>query len=143
MRKPFARLKFLPWRSLLQAAFVAVVLLALPVDSLLQVASRYSDQSPALESMVRLLMSPLPSLIIGLGLPVGLGALAVYLLERLDRSSISTGSLWGLVLCIAIVFLLEKWLLFGAPGFSMTLLALIAVGVFWKGKPYWHSYRRW
>ncbi|PSB27777.1 peptide chain release factor 1 [Stenomitos frigidus] len=143
MRKPFARLKFLPWRSLFQAAFVAVVLLALPVDILLQVASRYGNQSPALESMVSLLMSPSMALIIGLGLPVGLGALAVFALERIDRSSISTGSLWGLVLCVALVFLLEKWLLFGSPGFSMTVLALIAVGVFWKGRPYWHSYRRW
>ena len=143
MRKPFARLKFLPWRSLFQAAFVAVVLLALPVDILLQVANRYSDQFPVLESIVRLLMSPFVSLIIGLGLPVGLGALAVYVLERIDRSSISTGSLWGLVLCVALTFILEKWLLFGAPGFSMTVLVLIAVGVFWKGRPYWHSYRRW
>lgn len=140
MRKPFARLKFLPWRSLFQAAFVAVVLLALPVDVLFLFANRYGDSSPALES---LLMSPLISLIISLGLPVGLGALAVYALERVDRSSISTGSLWCLVLCVALLFLLEKWLMFGSPGFSMTELALITVGVFWKGRPYWRSYRRW
>ncbi|XHX77243.1 MAG: hypothetical protein RBJ76_22805 [Stenomitos frigidus ULC029] len=143
MRKPLDRLKFLPWRSLFQAAFVAVVLLALPVDVLLLLASRYSDQSPSLESLLSLLMSPLMSLIIGLGLPIALGALAVYVLERIDRSSISTGSLWGLVLCVFLLLLLEKVLLLGAPGFSMTVLALIAVGTFWKGRSHWHSYRRW
>jgi hypothetical protein len=143
MRKPFARLKFLPWRSLFQAALMAVLLLALPIDLLLQLASRYSNQSPVLASLLPLLFSPLPSLVIGLSLPVGLGALAVYILERIDRSSISAGSLWGLVLCVTLVSLLEKWLILGSPGFSMTVLALIAVGVFWKGRPYWHSYRRW
>ena len=143
MRKPLARLKFLPWRSLFQAAFVAVVLLALPVDVLLLLASRYGDQSPTLGSLLSLLMSPLFSLIISLGLPIGLGALAVYVLERIDRSSISTGSLWALVLCVVLLLLLEKVLLLGAPGFSMTVLALIAVGVFWKGRSHWRSYRRW
>jgi hypothetical protein len=143
MRKPLARLKFLPWRSLFQAAFVAVVLLALPVDVLLLLASRYSDQSPALESLLSLLLSPLFSLTISLGLPIGLGALAVYVLERIDRSSISTDSLWALVLCVVLLLLLEKVLLLGAPGFSMTVLALIAVGVFWKGRSHWRSYRRW
>jgi hypothetical protein len=142
MRKPFARLKFLPWRSLSQAALIAVLLLALPID-LLKLASRYGSQSPVLASLLPLLLSPLPSLVIGLGIPVGLGALAVYMLERIDRPSISTGSLWGLVLCVTLVSLLEKWLILGSPGFSMTVLALIAVGVFWKGRPYWHSYRRW
>jgi hypothetical protein len=143
MRKPLARLKFLPWRSLFQAALVAVVLLALPLDVLLLLASRYSDQSPVLESLLSLLLSPLFSLTISLGLPIGLGALAVYVLERIDRSSISTGSLWALVLCVVLLLLLEKVLLLGAPGFSMTVLALIAVGVFWKGRSHWRSYRRW
>ena len=143
MRKPLARLKFLPCRSLFQAAFVAVVLLALPVDVLLLLASRYSDQSPVLESLLSLLLSPLFSLTISLGLPIGLGALAVYVLERIDPSSISTGSLWALVLCVVLLLLLEKVLLLGAPGFSMTVLALIAVGVFWKGRSHWRSYRRW
>ena len=80
MRKPLARLKFLPWRSLFQAAFVAIVLLALPIDVLLLLASRYGAQSPALESLLSLLLSPLFSLIISLGVPICLGALAVYVL---------------------------------------------------------------
>ncbi|MBD2035143.1 peptide chain release factor 1 [Leptolyngbya sp. FACHB-321] len=143
MRKPLDRLKLLPWRSLFQAALMAVVLLALPVDVLLLLASRYAAQSPALESLLSLLLSPLLSLIISLGLPIGLGALAVYVLERIDRSSISTGSLWGLVLCVFLLLLLEKGIILGAPGFSMTVLALIAVGVFWKGRSHWRSYRRW
>jgi len=143
MRKPFARLKFLPWRSLFQAALLAVLLLALPIDGLLQVAIRNGDRSPALESLLSLLMSPLVSLVLSLGIPVALGAFAVYVLERVDRSSISTGSLWGLVLCVVLMLLLEQWLLFGSPSFSMTELVLIAVGVFWKGRPYWRSYSRW
>ncbi|MBW4470476.1 MAG: hypothetical protein KME45_08720 [Stenomitos rutilans HA7619-LM2] len=143
MRKPLDRLKLLPWRSLFQAAFFAVLLLMLPIDGLLQLAVRNRDQSPILESLVGLLSSPLVSLVLRLGIPVALGAFAVYVLERVDRFSISIGSLWALVLCVALVLALEQWLLFGAPGFTMTELVLISVGVFWKGRPYWRSYRRW
>lgn len=143
MRKPLARLKFLPWRSLFQAAFFAVLLLALPIDLLLRLAVRHGDQSPVLESLLTTVLSPLPSLVLSLGIPVGLGALAVYVLERVDRSSITAGSLWGLVLCVVLVLLVEQWLVSGSPGFSMTELVLIAVGVFWKGRPHWRSYSRW
>lgn len=143
MRKPFDRLKLLPWRSLFQAAVITILLLELPIDGLLQLAIRYREQSLILANLASTLTSPLVALVLGLGLPVALGAFAVYVLERIDRFSISTGSLWGLVLCVLLVLLLEQWLLFGAPGFTMTELALIAVGVFWKGRPYWQSYRRW
>ncbi len=120
-----------------------MLLLALPIDLLLRLAVRYGNQSPVLESLLTVLLSPLPSLVLSLGIPVGLGALAVYVLERVDRSSITTGSLWGLVLCVVLVLLLEQWLISGSPGFSMTELVLITVGVFWKGRPYWRSYSRW
>lgn len=143
MRKPFDRLKLLPWRSLVQAAVLAILLLILPIDGLIQLAVRNRDQSPMLQSLVGVLMSPLMALVLSLGIPVVLGAFAVYVLERVDRLSISIGSLWGLVLCVVLVLLVEQWLLFGSPGFTMTELVLIAVGVFWKGRPYWRSYRRW
>lgn len=143
MRKPLDRLKLLPWRSLFQAAVIAILLLMVPIDGLLQLAVRYRDQSPILESLVGVITSPLISLVLSLGIPVLLGAFAVCVLERVDRISISTGSLWALVLCVVLVLLLEQWLLFGSPGFTMTELVLIAVGVFWKGRPYWRSYRRW
>jgi hypothetical protein len=143
MRKLFDRLKLLPWQSLFQAAVLTILLLELPIDGLLQLAIRYHDQSPILTNLVGILTLPIVSLVLSLGLPVALGAFAVYVLERIDRFSMNTGSLWGLVLCVALVLALEQWLLFGAPGFTMTELVLIAVGVFWKGRPYWQSYRRW
>lgn len=126
-----------------QASLLSVALLALPIDLLLRLAVRYGDQSPVLESLLTVLLSPLPSLVLSLGIPVGLGALAVYILERVDRSSITAGSLWGLVLCVALMLLVEQWLISGSPGFGMTELVLIAVGVFWKGRPHWRSYSRW
>ncbi len=138
MNKPFARLKLLPWRSLLQAAFLAVLLVALPIDLLLQLVARADEPSPVLEHLL-----PIVLLVMSLGLPIGIGALAVYWFERLDRISINTSSLWALVPCLALVLLLEKWLLFKSISFSMTTLVLLAVGVFWKGRSYWRSYQRW
>lgn len=132
MRKLFDRLKLQPWRSLVQAAALTVLLLELPIDGLLQLVIRYHEQSPILANLAGILAVPL---VLGLGLPVALGAFAVYVLERVDRFSISTGSLWYLVLCVALVLSLEQWLLFGAPGFTMTELVLIAVGSFGKAAP--------
>ncbi len=143
MRKPLDRLKFLPWRSLFSAAALAVLVLALPVDLLLQSALHYREQVPTLAKFLPILQSPLFALIIGLGIPVGLGALAVYGFERIDRVSINTSSLWALVLCLVLVRLVERGIVFSAIGASMVELVLIAVGVFWKGRPYWHSYRQW
>ena len=70
---------------------------------------------------------------------VGVGALAVYLLERLDRLSINTASLWTLVLCLALLLFLKSLLL---PTVLVDVnneiqLVGIVIGVFWKSRPYW------
>ncbi|MBD2020687.1 peptide chain release factor 1 [Leptolyngbya sp. FACHB-36] len=141
MRNPLSRLKYLPWRSLFLAGGLSVLLLAVPIDVLLSLVVQLRDSATA-QLVMTLLTSPL-GIIITFAIPVGLGALAVLLLERLDRSSISTGSLWGLVLCLLIARLLETALFYGAIQISELELVGIVLGVFWKGRPYWRSFKRW
>lgn len=118
-----------------------MLLLAVPIDVLLSLVVQLRDSATA-QLVMTLLTSPL-GLIITFAIPLGLGALAVLLLERLDRSSISTGSLWGLVLCVLVARLLETALFYGALQISELELVGIVLGVFWKGRLYWRSLKRW
>jgi CHASE2 domain-containing sensor protein len=71
---------------------------------------------------------------------IGVGALAVYLLERFyQQVIINTASLWALVLCLAL-FLFLKSLVPLMPilvNFEQIQLIGIILGIFWKGRPYW------
>jgi uncharacterized membrane protein len=70
---------------------------------------------------------------------VGIGALAVYLLEKFYRLSVNTAVLWALVLCLAVCLVVKS--LLPIPDvlvkFNEIQLMGIAIGVFWKGRPYW------
>lgn len=140
MGNPLSRLKYLPWRSLFLAGGLAVLLLIVPIESLLQQLAQSGSESS--QWVITLLNSPL-GVIIGLAIPVGLGALAVFLLERLDRTSISTGSLWGLVLCTLLARIVQTLIFYREVQTNELELVGIVLGVFWKGRPYWKSFRRW
>lgn len=141
MRDPLNRLKFLPWRSLFQASvFTALVVLAL--ELLLSVAI----QTVAIvNTLINSLFTPPLGLLISCAIAIGVGALAVVILERLYRPGINASSLWALVLCLAIVFLVSSLLPLSTHLFQFGYysLVLMIVGVFWKGRPYWRSFRRW
>ncbi len=135
MPDPLRRLKFLPWRSLLQSAALTTALTVV-LDFLLALGS---TSSPVIHQTLSRLYSPPLDLIVTFTVAVGVGALAVYLLERLDRSSINTASLWTLVLCLALLLFLKSLLV---PTVLVDVnneiqLVGIIIGVFWKSRPYW------
>jgi uncharacterized oligopeptide transporter (OPT) family protein len=139
MRGPLYRLKFLPWRSLFQASiFTALAVLA--IELLLSVAVQ---AVAIIATLVNSLFTPPLGILISCAIAVGVGALAVVILERLYRPGINASSLWALVLCLAIVFLVASLLPLSTNLFQFGYyqLVLIIVGVFWKGRPYWRSFR--
>lgn len=140
MSNPLARLKLLPWRSL----FLVAILTALVVTAL-ELLIGFSAQLPGIRSvLVVLLFSPL-GLFTTLAIAFGVGVLAVYILERMERTIINTGSLWALVLCLAIVFLLRGLLPIPVGLFQLSYIPFVGmtVGLFWKSRPYWQAFRRW
>jgi hypothetical protein len=131
------RLKYIPWRSLLQVSGLTIAI-ALAVEILITLISA---QSAAIRRSLLALYSPPLGILVSLAIAFGVGVLAVYLLERFFYRQVvlNTGSLWALVPCIAL-FLLVKSLL----PLPIALISLgyeqivgIVVGIFWKGRSYW------
>ena len=135
MTDPLRRLKFLPWRSLIQVSALTTLIVVV-LEFLL--ALGYT-QTSVIRSTLSILYAPPLGLLMIIASAVGVGALAVYLLERLYRQMvINTASLWALVLCL-VVFLLLKSLLLTSVLVNLSQIQLVGIilGVFWKGRPYW------
>ena len=137
MANPLRRLKFLPWRSLFLISSL-VTLIVIVVDFLIAIGYTYS---PAIRQALNLLYAPTLGIIVDFGLIVGIGALAVYLLEKLyPNLSINTAILWALVLCLALALVVKSLLPLPKAlviSFNEIQLMGIVIGVFWKGRPYW------
>ncbi|MDX2241812.1 MAG: hypothetical protein NW224_14090 [Leptolyngbyaceae cyanobacterium bins.302] len=141
MRSPWERLKQLPWLVLLQTALLTTIVLLV-----LEYLLFFSTQISVVRQVLQVLGSPAIEFITLFVVALGVGALAVLILERMKRIAINTASLWGLVACLAIVLLIEQSLgLFpvGLVGIDYPQLIGIVLGIFLKGQPYWKSYRRW
>ena len=134
MSDPLRRLKFLPWRSLLQVAALTTIIVAV-LEFLLGLGYTH----PVIHSTLSMLYASPLGLLINFAVAVGVGALGVYLLERFaQKVIINTASLWALVLCLALLLFLKSLLL--PPvlvDLNQTQLIGIVLGVFWKGRPYW------
>lgn len=141
MRNPLYRLKMLPWRSLFQAA-VLTGLVVLVLDFVLNVVV---SMFPIMGPILGTLFSPPLGILIVFAIAIGVGALSVIFLERIDRPEINTSSLWALVLCLIIVFLIRS--LLPPPVLLIEInyfqVVALAIGVFWRARPYWQSFRRW
>jgi hypothetical protein len=136
MTDPLRRLKYLPWRSLLQVSGIALIIVIV-LEFLL--ALGYTNSS-VIRSMLSMLFAPPLGILLILAAAVGVGVLAVYLLERLyQQVRINTASLWALVLCLALVLFVKSLLPLPALLVNLSYIQLmgIVVGVFWKGRPYW------
>lgn len=136
MFDPLRRLKYLPWIALLQVGLITM-LIAIAIDGLLILAIRI----PVFFTLLaRLLNSPF-DLLVALAISVGLGALAVTILERWFRQVIiNTGTLWALVPCVALWLGLRSLLPIPSvltPTLDITSLTCLTLGIFWKGKSYW------
>jgi hypothetical protein len=135
MTDPLRRLQYLPWRSLLQVSGLTFILVTL-VEFFVSLGTLHS---PLIRNTLSLLLAPPLGIVIFMAAAVGVGALAVYLLERFyAQVFINSASLWALVPCL-LLFLLVKSLLpiSGLVNLTYPQLLGIIVGVFWKGRPYW------
>lgn len=134
MGNPFRSWKFLPWKDLFQAAFLTVLIVILGDFGLFLV-----QPIPAIAQLLERLFTPPFGIIVGLAIAVGIGALAVTLLQRVC-ARVNNDSLWGLILCIALIFLVRRWLPPPAILFqieSSTHVVGLVIGIFWKGKSDW------
>ena len=129
------RLKYLPWRSLILTAILTVLAVALLELLLLAMVQHL----PTVLPLLIVLFNPPLGLLVTLGAALGVGSLAVLILERQFQPVITAGGLWALVFCLAIAIFLRQ--LLPVPtlflSFSGTQLILMMLGVFWKGRPYW------
>ncbi|NET37304.1 MAG: peptide chain release factor 1 [Cyanothece sp. SIO1E1] len=136
MNNPLQRLKFLPWIPLLQVAALTA-LLATALDFLLISAA---NQLEAIARTLSLLLSPPLGLFVVFLVAVGVGALAVYLLERVyPQLSPNTAVLWALVPCLALILFIRSFIPIPAFLVSISYPQLIGMilGIFWKGRGYW------
>lgn len=136
MANPLRRLKFLPWRSLFSLSGL-ITLIIIVLDVLLTIGY---NRSLAISRGLSLLYTPPLGILVNCATAVGVGALAVYLLEKFyPQVSINTSTLWALVLCLIVCLLVKS--LIPLPelliSFDEIRLMGIVVGVFWKGRPYW------
>ena len=114
------------------------VLIAIAFDVLLV---RTAVSVPVILNLLTKLLSSPIGVLIELAAPVGIGALAVAVLERWFRQVMITNStLWALVPCVALWLLLKSFVPLPTalvPDISVISLVGVVVGVFWKGRPYW------
>ncbi len=137
MNNIWQRLKNLPWQELSLVSLVAT-LTVVASEVLLRLSLIYFFV--ILKPLNMLFSSPIFGVLIPIGVAVGMGALAVYLLEWWQKEwLLNNSSLWALVLCLFIGLLLKSFL--PLPSILLTAskasLISLAVGVFWKGRPYW------
>jgi hypothetical protein len=97
-------------------------------------------QSLSLQRTLFILHQPPLDIVMVLAAAMGVGALAVYFLERFHRQVfINSATLWALVPCLALVLFLKS--LLPVPGLIVQLNYLqlmgIIVGIFWKGRSHW------
>jgi len=141
MRGPLESLKRLPWLGLLQVALLTAL-----AGLLVEYFLFFSATVPLVEQILITLGSPAIAFLTVMVVALAMGALAVMILERFNRIVINASSLWALIGCVALVlFVLQAIGLFpiGFIGMSYPQLIGIMLGVFFKGQPYWKSYRRW
>jgi hypothetical protein len=129
------RFKLLPWREMLQIAALS----SLSVGAVELLLEWGAAASPPIAKALGLLSSFPLGIFIPFTTAVGMGALAVYFFERRQQQFLlNRASLWALVFCLLLGVFLKSLLL------SRFLISLsncpivgIAIGVFWKARPYW------
>ena len=142
MANPLRQLKYLPWTSLIIVSSMTLIIvttlelvLGLTYDQLNEVT-----QLIIVRILAATLYSPLLSLFTISAIGVGIGALAVFLLETLKKQVfINAGVLWSLILCLIVGLIIRSYIPIPAFLTDVNQLQLVGVilGVFWKGKRYW------
>lgn len=136
MRDILRRLKYLPWRSLLQVSALTN-LIVLVLDFLIW---REYQRSPIVRQALITLYTPPLVIITTLAVAVGVGALAVYLLERFyPQVRLEANTLWALVPCLALMIFIKSLLPIPSILLSFNEIQVMAIiiGIFWKSQRYW------
>lgn len=130
------RFKLLPWREMLQ---ISALVNCIAVGLELFLTWGFT-QSRVFRNVLTLLFGSPLGILIPVAVAIGMGALAVYFLEYWQQQFLlNRVSLWVLVLCLLLGLVLKSFLPLPAflASLSETALIGIAIGVFWKGRPYW------
>lgn len=142
MTNPLRQLKYLPWRSLFIIAGMTCAIVT-TLELVLWLAYNQLDedtQFTIIKILAATLYSPLFSLFTVGAIGAGIGALAVFLLETVEKQVfINAGVLWSLILCLIIGLIIRNYIPIPALLTNVNQLQLIGIilGVFWKGKRYW------
>lgn len=142
MTNPLRRLKFIPWRSL---AIIAGITFAIVIAIELVLGLTFSQldentQSTIIRILGATLYAPSLSLLTVGAIGAGIGALAVFLLETIEkRVYINATVLWSLLLCLLIGLIIRHYIPIPALLTDVNEIQLIGMvlGVFWRGKRYW------
>lgn len=142
MSNPLRQLKYLPWTSLFIVAGITFAI-AITLDLILGLTYSQLDEGTRF-TIVRILAATLYSPIFSLftigAIGLGIGALAVFLLETVEkRVFINAGVLWALILCLIIGLIIRSYIPIPALLTDINQMQLVGIilGVFWKGKRYW------
>ena len=142
MANPLRQLKYLPWTSLIIVSSMTLIIIT-TLELVLGLTYKQLDegtQFTVFRILTATLYSPLFSLFTTGAIGVGIGALAVFLLETLKKQVfINAGVLWALILCLIVGLIIRSYI--HIPDFltNVNQLQLVGMilGVFWKGKRYW------
>lgn len=134
-RNPLRGLRYLPWVPLLIVAAMTVVLVSI-LEILLVLAAAYV---PLIAQSVNLLFTPPLGMLMVVAIAMGVGAIAVYILETVRRDVvISSGVLWALVGCLILAVFLRQVLPFPSlVSAAQPSIIGMMLGVFFKGRRYW------
>jgi len=135
MDRLIRQLKSLPWRWLLQSAGVVTAIVA-AIELLLVPGLTYF---PLLRRALSFLYSPPLGMLTPALIAIGVGAMAVYLLELWNqRFLINAGSLWALMGCLLLALWVKSLLPIPPILISLSRFSSIGIliGVSWKGRPY-------
>jgi hypothetical protein len=142
MSNPLRQLKYLPWTSLFMIAGLTLAIVT-ALELLLELTYSQLDegtQITILKILAATLYSPLLSLFTVGAIGLGIGALAVFLLETIEKQVlINGGVLWSLILCLIIGLIIRSYIPVTALLTDVSEIQLmgIVLGVFWQGKRYW------
>ncbi len=142
MANPLRQLKYLPWTSLIIVSSMTLIIVT-TLELVLGLTYNQLDEGTQI-TIVRILAatlySPLLSLFTTGAIGVGIGALAVFLLETFKKQVfINAGVLWALILCLIVSLIIRSYIPIPAFLTNVNQLQLVGIilGVFWKGKRYW------
>lgn len=137
MNNFWQRVQRLPWLEISLVSFISLLMVIILELSLIFSVTYFVGIR---DILTLVFFSPVFAIIIPVAMAVGMGTLSVYLLEWWEKKwLLNTSTLWALVFSLLVCLLIKSLLPLPALliSISQTSLIGIAIGVFWKGRPYY------